>query len=54
MLESQHTNLRLEAENGMFLRFTSEEWMTTMPELLNMDWVENVQLVHMLRFEKHH
>ncbi|EFJ09193.1 trehalose phosphate synthase [Selaginella moellendorffii] len=35
----------LAAENGMFLRHTQGEWMTTMPEHLNMDWVESVQLV---------
>ncbi|KAH8953132.1 hypothetical protein BDL97_08G007600 [Sphagnum fallax] len=35
----------LAAENGMFLRHTHGEWMTTMPEPLNMDWVESVQLV---------
>ncbi|CAM6105282.1 unnamed protein product [Calypogeia fissa] len=35
----------LAAENGMFLRHTRGEWMTTMPEHLNMDWVESVQLV---------
>ncbi|XP_031488309.1 alpha,alpha-trehalose-phosphate synthase [UDP-forming] 1-like isoform X3 [Nymphaea colorata] len=33
----------LAAENGMFLRLTQGEWMTTMPEHLNMDWVESVQ-----------
>ncbi|KAF3778588.1 Alphaalpha-trehalose-phosphate synthase UDP-forming 1 [Nymphaea thermarum] len=36
-------NLWLAAENGMFLRLTKGEWMTTMPEHLNMDWVESVQ-----------
>eukprot|EP01018_Ginkgo_biloba_P030853 Gb_11989 [translate_table: standard] len=35
----------LAAENGMFLRHTKQEWMTTMPEHLNMDWMESVQLV---------
>ncbi|CAM5999061.1 unnamed protein product [Sphagnum balticum] len=38
-------NMWLAAENGMFLRHTHGEWMTTMPEHLNMDWVESVQLV---------
>eukprot|EP00249_Psilotum_nudum_P019213 c27145_g1_i1 orf=266-3322(-) len=38
-------DLWLAAENGMFLRHTHGEWMTTMPEHLNMDWVESVQLV---------
>ncbi|KAL6196653.1 hypothetical protein ACLB2K_032267 [Fragaria x ananassa] len=32
----------LAAENGMFLRATKGQWMTTMPEHLNMEWVENV------------
>ncbi|CAN6443579.1 unnamed protein product [Victoria cruziana] len=36
-------NMWLAAENGMFLRLTKGEWMTTMPEHLNMDWVESVQ-----------
>eukprot|EP00897_Mesotaenium_endlicherianum_P008101 jgi/Mesen1/7319/ME000376S06482 len=35
----------LAAENGMFLRHTRGDWMTTMPEHLNMEWVESVQLV---------
>ncbi|OMO93938.1 Glycosyl transferase, family 20 [Corchorus capsularis] len=38
-------NLWLAAENGMFLRFTSGDWMTTMPENLNMDWVDSVKHV---------
>jgi hypothetical protein len=37
-------NMWLAAENGMFLRHTHGEWMTTMPEHLNMDWVESVQV----------
>ncbi|XP_050371113.1 alpha,alpha-trehalose-phosphate synthase [UDP-forming] 1 [Argentina anserina] len=35
----------LAAENGMFLRPTKGEWMTTMPEHLNMEWVESVKHV---------
>jgi trehalose 6-phosphate synthase/phosphatase len=35
----------LAAENGMFLRFTRGDWMTTMPEHLNMDWVDSVKHV---------
>ncbi|XP_054800270.1 alpha,alpha-trehalose-phosphate synthase [UDP-forming] 1-like [Prosopis cineraria] len=35
----------LAAENGMFLRPTTGEWMTTMPEMLNMDWVDSVKQV---------
>ncbi|MQL99834.1 hypothetical protein Taro_032561 [Colocasia esculenta] len=38
-------NMWLAAENGMFLRLTTGEWMTTMPEHLNMDWVESVKHV---------
>ncbi|KAK6134447.1 hypothetical protein DH2020_031812 [Rehmannia glutinosa] len=35
----------LAAENGMFLRSTKGEWMTTMPEHLNMEWVDCVKHV---------
>ncbi|CAD5179445.1 unnamed protein product [Musa acuminata subsp. malaccensis] len=35
----------LAAENGMFLRHTGGDWMTTMPEHLNMDWVDSVKHV---------
>ncbi|KAK6946612.1 Glycosyl transferase, family 20 [Dillenia turbinata] len=35
----------LAAENGMFLRFTKGQWMTTMPEHLNMEWVDSVKHV---------
>lgn len=35
----------LAAENGMFLRLTKGKWMTTMPEHLNMEWVESVKHV---------
>ncbi|KAJ1263682.1 hypothetical protein BS78_09G204700 [Paspalum vaginatum] len=35
----------LAAEHGMFLRPTYGEWMTTMPEHLNMDWVDSVKQV---------
>ncbi|XP_019193708.1 PREDICTED: alpha,alpha-trehalose-phosphate synthase [UDP-forming] 1 isoform X3 [Ipomoea nil] len=38
-------NMWLAAEHGMFLRSTKGEWMTTMPELLNMDWVDSVKHV---------
>ncbi|KAJ4703738.1 Alpha,alpha-trehalose-phosphate synthase 1 [Melia azedarach] len=38
-------NMWLAAENGMFLRRTTGEWMTTMPENLNMDWVDSVKHV---------
>ncbi|KAF8413646.1 hypothetical protein HHK36_001638 [Tetracentron sinense] len=33
----------LAAENGMFLRLTDGEWMTTMPEHLNLDWVDSIK-----------
>ena len=35
----------LAAENGMFLRHTKGEWMTTMPEHLNMEWVGSVEVL---------
>ncbi|KAL8148748.1 alpha,alpha-trehalose-phosphate synthase [UDP-forming] 1-like isoform X1 [Apium graveolens] len=38
-------NMWLAAENGMFLRATKGEWMTTMPEHLNMEWVDSVKHV---------
>ncbi|KAG6523111.1 hypothetical protein ZIOFF_012964 [Zingiber officinale] len=38
-------NMWLAAENGMFLRQTGGDWMTTMPEHLNMDWVDSVKHV---------
>eukprot|EP00262_Sarcandra_glabra_P018119 TRINITY_DN6425_c0_g1_i5.p1 TRINITY_DN6425_c0_g1~~TRINITY_DN6425_c0_g1_i5.p1 ORF type:complete len:426 (+),score=93.42 TRINITY_DN6425_c0_g1_i5:40-1278(+) len=38
-------NMWLAAENGMFLRLTEGEWMTTMPEHLNMEWVDSVKHV---------
>lgn len=37
-------NMWLAAENGMFLRSTNGVWMTTMPEHLNMDWVDSVKV----------
>ena len=40
----------LAAENGMFLRLTGREWMTTMPEHLNMDWVDSVKVCMLFRF----
>ncbi|KAK9050252.1 hypothetical protein SSX86_030778 [Deinandra increscens subsp. villosa] len=38
-------NMWLAAENGMFLRSTKGTWMTTMPEHLNMEWVDSVKHV---------
>ncbi|XP_023765538.1 alpha,alpha-trehalose-phosphate synthase [UDP-forming] 1 [Lactuca sativa] len=35
----------LAAENGMFLRSTRGDWMTTMPEHSNMEWVDSVKHV---------
>ncbi|KAL8129818.1 hypothetical protein V2J09_018973 [Rumex salicifolius] len=35
----------LAAEHGMFLRHTGGEWMTTMPEFINMEWVDSVKHV---------
>jgi len=34
----------LAAENGMFLRHTKGEWITIMPELLNMEWVDRLKV----------
>ncbi|MCI06313.1 alphaalpha-trehalose-phosphate synthase, partial [Trifolium medium] len=36
----------LAAENGMFLQPSKGEWMTTMPEHLNMEWVDSVKKEH--------
>ncbi|XP_057993296.1 alpha,alpha-trehalose-phosphate synthase [UDP-forming] 1 isoform X2 [Hevea brasiliensis] len=47
----------LAAEHGMFLRLTKGEWMTTMPEHSNMEWVDSVKNGHpdhILNFVKHH
>ncbi|KAF2282748.1 hypothetical protein GH714_043402 [Hevea brasiliensis] len=54
----------LAAEHGMFLRLTKGEWMTTMPEHSNMEWVDSVKHVlstsqnghpdHILNIVKHH
>ncbi|KAI5670720.1 hypothetical protein M9H77_11084 [Catharanthus roseus] len=38
-------NLWLAAEHGMFLRPPKGNWMTTMPENLQMDWVDSVKHV---------
>ncbi|KAK8681011.1 hypothetical protein V6N13_053418 [Hibiscus sabdariffa] len=38
-------SLWLAAENGVYLRVTTGEWMTTMPEHINMDWVDSVKQV---------
>lgn len=35
----------LAAENGMFLNPSKGEWMTTMPEQLNMEWVDSVKVL---------
>lgn len=35
----------LAAENGMFLNSSNGEWMTTMPEQLNMEWVDSVKVL---------
>lgn len=35
----------LAAENGMFLRSTRGDWMTTMPEHSNMEWVDSVKVL---------
>ncbi|KAK6917274.1 Glycosyl transferase, family 20 [Dillenia turbinata] len=38
-------NIWLAAENGMFLRCTKEDWVTTIPEISNMEWVDSVKHV---------
>ncbi|KAK4255956.1 hypothetical protein QN277_008880 [Acacia crassicarpa] len=38
-------NLWLAAENGMFIHPAKGKWMSTMPELLNMEWVDSVKHV---------
>ncbi|CAH1453338.1 unnamed protein product [Lactuca virosa] len=38
-------NMWLAAENGMFLRSTKGDWMMTMPEHLNMYWVDSIKHV---------
>lgn len=45
-------NMWLAAENGMFLRLTAGEWMTTMPENLNMDWVDSVKVYNINSYVK--
>jgi trehalose 6-phosphate synthase/phosphatase len=35
----------LAAEHGMFLRLTKGDWMTAMPEHLNMEWVDSVKVL---------
>lgn len=40
----------LAAENGMFLNPSKGEWMTTMPEQLNMEWVDSVKVL-ILKFQ---
>ena len=37
-------NMWLAAENGMFLRYTKGDWMTTMPEHLSIEWVDSVKV----------
>lgn len=38
----------LAAENGMFLRPAKGEWMTTMPEHLNMEWIDSVKVLTLM------
>ncbi|XP_054812417.1 alpha,alpha-trehalose-phosphate synthase [UDP-forming] 1-like [Prosopis cineraria] len=38
-------DLWLAAENGMFIHHAKGKWMSTMPELLNMEWVDSVKHV---------
>ncbi|KAM7492499.1 hypothetical protein LguiA_035420 [Lonicera macranthoides] len=41
----EYNNMWLAAENGMFLRSTKGDWMTTMPEHLSMEWIDSVKHV---------
>jgi len=34
----------LAAENGMFLKHTTEEWVTNMPQNMNLDWVDGLKV----------
>jgi len=34
----------LAAENGMFLRHTSGEWVTRIPEHMNLEWIDGVKV----------
>ena len=43
----------LAAEHGMFLRLTKGEWMTTMPEHLNMEWLDSVKVYAEILFLFH-
>ncbi|KAG7622008.1 unnamed protein product [Arabidopsis thaliana] len=38
-------NMWLAAENGMFLRHTSGEWVTRIPEHMNLEWIDGVKHV---------
>ncbi|KAL1224159.1 putative alpha,alpha-trehalose-phosphate synthase [UDP-forming] 2 [Cardamine amara subsp. amara] len=38
-------NIWLAAENGMFLRHTTGEWVTNLPENMNLDWVDGAKNV---------
>ncbi|CAF1926277.1 unnamed protein product [Brassica napus] len=38
-------NIWLAAENGMFLRDTTGEWVTNIPENMNLDWVDGTKNV---------
>lgn len=34
----------LAAENGMFLRHSAGEWVTKMPENMNLEWIDGVKV----------
>ncbi|XP_048613137.1 probable alpha,alpha-trehalose-phosphate synthase [UDP-forming] 2 [Brassica napus] len=38
-------NIWLAAENGMFLRDTTGEWVTNIPENMNLDWVDGTKML---------
>jgi len=38
------SNIWLAAENGMFEKQTTGEWVTNMPQNVNLDWVDGVKV----------
>lgn len=38
----------LAAENGMFVRHTTGEWVTNVPENMNLDWVDGTKVSNLL------
>lgn len=44
----------LAGENGMFLRHTSGEWVTKMPEHMNLDWIDGVKVSLYMYLSNHY